>query len=196
MSTEHRRRVADERGSSLIMALVFIVFIAVLATVLLGMTFTGLRSTYSYRTDRILRYNVESALNLVITKLAKDPTLGVFNGGACNQVVDLQEESSAPPATNGASRIEVRCAATAGLSDPQSGVQVDGAQSPRDVTLTVSCNSFRFEVGGANGLLGCGGDPNNPTFVGRARVRFEVDPNITDLTKRAVIPKIITWQTG
>ncbi len=58
------------------------------------------------------------------------------------------------------------------------------------------CNGYRdLTYAGHPALMCGGGSATADKVVGRARVRFEPDPRATDPTKRAVVPKILSWQT-
>lgn len=178
-----------EEGAALILALVFMIVVGMLATVLLSMAFVGARSTHSYRQQRALRYNAESAVNLTIGRLADDPLLGTPASPDCGGVTFVMVQNAALEAEASfvdGSSLQIECEPTPTSAIPQS-------EEARDVTITVVCAEKETD----SRLIRCGGagTTTRTRTLGVVRVRFE--PNLTVSTpgERAVVPKVVSWDT-
>ena len=191
------RPAADERtgesGTTLIIALVFVIVIGLLTVSLLGLAQAGARGTRAYKVERTNRYGVENALNAGIIYIAQNPDVGV-SGGTASCFIQVGIEGDVRVVV-GNSYYTVECAATSpstGGASSDSGKVVDGVQNPRDVTIKIGCghdaaNPVRV------GFTSCG--TGTSTVVATARVRFDRDTSPTiDPTKSAIIPKVLSWE--
>lgn len=179
------RGAGCERGATLIIALVFVAVIGLLASILIAMTFTGSRSTYAYRQERVLRYNAESAINQAIMKLQGNtghilsPTSRCINFPTMEKPAPGQDPVISPNKPF----LYVTCQATPGA------ITAAGA---RDVTIKVICVGATFD----GDQIECGDGSLVPPvgrLLGSARVRFEVPTD--NPAAGGIIPKIVTWDT-
>lgn len=198
-----------ETGSSLIIVLAFLLVIGVAAAALVGLAFTGSKTVQVYREDRVMRYNADSVLQLSILRLQRNPLMATdatssgspLLDSACGLNYPLQDftaEGARPTFTAG-SFLTVTCGPTTandasgpwGAQSGSGGIDTDGGQRPRDVTISVWCQGpARPPV---HGLVTCNGTGTS-RLMARARVRFEIDYDAADqVNGRAIIPKVLTW---
>ncbi len=188
-----RRAPSDgERGASLIIAVLFVGVVFTVVTVLLTQAQVTSDSLQVYRVDRGLRESADSSLQLTVQALASNPTTyGVDGDSSCSSATGMSYPLSNP---SGATRstfapgssVLVTCKAA-----PGSGVVTGGSQAPRDVQLTVTCKTSSPAVN-ASGQYLCGSGSVS-RVIGRAHVRFDVDPGASNPVAWAVVPKILSW---
>lgn len=199
----------DEGGSVIIIVMAFILVIGVIALALLSFSFTATKSQAVFRADRVIRNNAESALITTVERLRMNPLMATDANSsgtppldsACNLNFPMQEDTSngTKATVTSTSVLQVTCGPTTpyntsgtyGVQSGSGGVDADGGQRPRDVTITVTCKGERANV---RNLVDCG-TTGTARIVAQARVRFDIDPNVTlaNYDKRAVVPKIVTW---
>jgi len=200
----------NERGAALILALAFLTVMGVLAVSLASMAMSGSSTLEVYRENRAIRTNAESAINLTIFRLVKNPLMATDAtstgtpplDAACNLAFPIatQHSGDAPiaPSFTAGSTLTVTCGPTTpasatgpwGAYSGSGGLDTDGGQRPRDVTINVAC--LGTAVVKANSTITCG-STGTSRLVARARVRFEIDTTATNRSQRAVIPKVMTW---
>ena len=181
-----------ERGAVLILALVFLVVIGTMTTALLSYAFTGTRALAAYRLERTRRYAADSALLSTVNRLSRDSTLG--NGAtfaACGRIPITQYTTGGniTSVADSTAYVTVRCRKTPGVTVDL--IDVDGGQPPRDITMEVVCSYNGAMV--VNRKLTCGAG-SSEQVIGRARVRFEPRYDAPDPKKRAVVPKVKSWE--
>lgn len=187
-----------ESGAVLILALVFLTVIGLLTGVLLGYAYTGTKSLAAYRLERTRRYAADSAMQSTVFRLSQKANATEGTGASMAQCGRLGISQFG---TNGGGAVDVVvpnsyvtvwCQATPGAQIDV--VDLDGGQAPRDITMEVRCNYPTAMV--VDKKLDCTGGSGS-TVIGRARVRFENDYDNAagyDINKRAVVPKILSWQ--
>lgn len=192
----HRR---TERGAAMILALAFIIVIGVLAAALIGFAFTASANTRVYREQRVVRYNAESAINLTIVQLEMEPPLGTAPND-CDLDFDMNEELGNGEqqilATGSVLTVECSPISTGSYAPvvPSGGVDSDGGQAPRVVLITVHCIGPGAPPDNRS-VLACTGSGASDRVVAEARVRFEIDYTAADQNERAVVPKILTFDS-
>jgi hypothetical protein len=130
------RRLGGERGTSLVLALMFLAVFGVLAIALLGFGEASVRATEGYRAQRARNLATDAALDGAINRVSHDPAIGrdpqVFGADACNpangQVVYSQPATSTRPA------VQVSCEVTAGS---ESGMPRELGSAPPYALLTL-----------------------------------------------------------
>jgi len=176
-----------ERGSSLIIALVFMTVLSVIIAALFYMAFTNLRSMRSYRIERNVRYNADAALEMAIDRLRADPELA--EDGACRNgahwTMPMNEGATADPVIFPTSELYITCASV------EPATQIDGEQGSRLVWIKVNC---RRDLR-ATDQVACGTGP--ASIIASALVRFDPDPSGDYLPDEwAVIPKVLQWNVA
>lgn len=200
-----------ESGAVMIIALAFLTVVGLLSVVVLSMSWTGSNTVAVYRQDRVMRYNAEAALQTTVLRLSKNPLLGTVDrtdlttdSPDCpmdfTMVQDPSGTAPVPPTFRTGSILKVSCAPTSALnsSGPWGGSGASGyydpvsqTQSPRDVTITVSC-LVPAGATTAKDPINCG-STGTARVVAQARVRFEIDYSLADKQRWAVVPKIVSW---
>lgn len=205
-----------ESGAILLLALAFITIVMVLTVALLGLAKTENAALRSYRTERVRRYNVDSALQEAIQMVKLYPKMGVEGTAStdpCHMEHGVRDEllggggaSGIFDVTQSAGYITVECTATPpAVSGITSGAtDSDGGQGARDVTFEVRCNYLAGDPV-PNGQISCGSGSAYKVLA-RARVRYDIDYSVTPVapncntgsgctasTVRAIIPKVISW---
>jgi hypothetical protein len=191
-------RRSDQTGSTLVLALAVVTVILLLVVGLLGLTQTGNRSLRAYEVERTRRYAVNSALEVAVQAVRKTPDLGTTaTTRSCGSRFDIPGNPRVLGSV-GTGYLEVVCYKTPGAGITSGDPDTDGGQGPRDLTFEVRCNRRPTDIV-QPGFLNCGrGDDYK--VLAKARVRFEVDYGIAPdagssvSTKRAVVPKVITWE--
>lgn len=201
-----------ERGATLILALVFLIVVGLLAAAVLGMAFTGVRSTEAFRQERALRYNAESAINTAILMVARQPTLAVVDPSDpsdptpdpnpahadCGLRHNMRQDTAdgTQPTFYPDSTLQVICRPTPANTRPPASdgrPGADGGQNTRDVTFYVYC--YENTLANLDRIPCASFGGSTVRTLAEVRVRFEPDYNAADPTRRAVIPKIISWDT-
>ncbi|MGN6693259.1 MAG: hypothetical protein ACTHN0_03705 [Aquihabitans sp.] len=188
-----------ESGAVLFLALVFLTVIGLLTAALLSYAYTGTKTLTAYRLERTRRYAADSALVSTVFRLSQK-TYALEGTNASMTQCGRIPISQYAPAGGGTvdvvvsgSYVTVWCQATPDV--PTDNFDTDGGQAPRDITMEVRCN-YSTSMVVSNRKLNCGAGSGS-TVIGRARVRFEVDydnASGVDKTKRAVVPKVLSWQ--
>jgi hypothetical protein len=186
----------------LILALVFLTVIGLLTGALLSYAYTGTKTLAAYRLERTRRYAADSALVATVFRLSQKTYATEGTNAAMTQCGKIPISQYAPSgggtvdivANPTSANVTVWCQATPDvLTD---SIDTDGGQGPRDITMEVRCSYKTSMV--LNRKLNCDGGTGDPyTVIGRARVRFEVDYDNSagvDKTKRAIVPKVMSWQ--
>ena len=151
----------DEGGSVIIIVMAFILVIGVIALALLSFSFTATKSQAVFRADRVIRNNAESALITTVERLRMNPLMATDANSsgtppldsACNLNFPMQEDTSngTKATVTSTSVLQVTCGPTTpyntsgtyGVQSGSGGVDADGGQRPRDVTITVTCKGER-----------------------------------------------------
>ncbi|WCO66836.1 hypothetical protein PO878_20300 [Iamia majanohamensis] len=184
--------------------LLFIAISFALLVSLLGFTITGTKALHTYRVDRTLRYGTDAALEVAVQMVKANPAMAQSSpvtpsGTVPPCAVQLPLDEATVP---GASQVMVSGSYLTVTCEPTSGVAASGGpdidstasvptQAARDVTFVVTC--------GAPGTDRAQGDRyecmDGPDVqeLGRARVRFDIDPGFATPSERAIVPKILTW---
>lgn len=203
-------RVDRQDGAVMVIALAFLTVVGLLAVVVLSMAWTGSNTLAVYRQDRVLRYNAEAALQTTVLRLATNPLMGTVDRPDlttdtrdCPMDFALQQDPGGtapiPPTFTSGSFLKVTCAPTsaANATGPWGGSGASGyydtvsqTQSPRDVTITITCTSPPSTK--AKDPVTCG-SAGTSQVIAKARVRFEIDYSLTDKQRWAVVPKVVTW---
>jgi Tfp pilus assembly protein PilX len=215
-AANRRARVPNggsEQGSTLILALVFILVVGAVVYSQLGLAFTGTRIQRSYRIERELRYNGNNALWAAVEWARRNPTYGTeptagsFYHCGPGMNYPLQEDTAGGLASTvivPGSTVNVDCspvsssltggvrsgAIDSALPIEDSSITNSGGQGPRDIVITVRCTGP--PVTAKNQRLSCGGLGGR--IIAQARVRYEInyDPAIAPAS-RAIVPKIVWW---
>ncbi len=201
-----------ESGAVIVIALAFLVVVGVLAVAVVNMAWTGSKTLAVYREERVVRVNAESALQATVLRLSANPLMGTVDTPDIPGYVDTRDcplnfplsqdlvGGQVKPTFQAGSFLQVDCAPTSAnnATGPwggggASGYRIDsgpdrGDQSPRDVTITVTC---RRPSGSTNPLV-CGSS-GPARIVAVARVRFDIDYSISDRWRWATVPKIVNW---
>ena len=196
---QHRRgtravdaAVTGERGAVLILALVFLIVIGTMTAALLSYAFTGTKALAAYRLERTRRYAADSALLSTVNRLSLDSTLGngtTFAGCGRIPITQYTTGGNITSVAESTAYVTVRCRKTPGIVVDR--FDLDGGQAPRDITMEVVCSYNGAMV--VNRKLTCGAG-SSEQVIGRARVRFEPRYDAPDPTKRAVVPKVKSWE--
>lgn len=182
------------------LALAFTTIVMSLTVAVLGFARAGNRSVKAYQVERSRRYAVDGAMQTAVQMVANDYRLGV-TGNESSNPCSMRFILRDPVGTQGEGStndgyVLVECAPTnSAISGGDSGT--GDPQAARDVTFTVKCNNDAALSGTTADKLTCGSGSLYSKVLGRARVRFEPDFTMTSATtrnKRAVIPKIISWE--
>ncbi len=212
-----RHLVGSERGSTLILALCFILVVGAVVYSQVGLAFTGTRVQRTYQLNREVRYNANNALWAGVEWIKRNPSYGTeptagskYPCPGYGMQFPLQEgdvNGNSPGLIVPGSYFTVYCKPTdpAMTGGVRSGA-IDNAnfedqsvnplnppkdgQGPRDVVVTVRCEGTNPSA--KNQKLSCGG--NLGGIVAQARVRYEVsyDPALPP-DARAVVPKVVWW---
>ncbi|QXC59563.1 hypothetical protein KSP35_14345 [Aquihabitans sp. G128] len=195
--------------------IVFIAVIGVLSASLISLAYSGSKSSKAYRQERVVRYNAESALQTTVLRLQRNPLIGTDAtstgtpplDASCAMNLPMQQDTTqgAKATFVAGSVLSVTCGPTCstttstGSCDPSvaggsGGLDGDGGQKPRDITITVTCKGPAAGAPGA--LLDCRGSGASTRVVAKARVRFEIDTTAANQSQRATIPKIVSWDTS
>jgi hypothetical protein len=186
---------------SVIFALVFLIVVSIVLTGVLGFAFAASRNVTAYERDEALRNAADAALESAVQLVKVNPELGITKTlpntptpGDCAMMLRVDGATDGntvfDPANvfSATARLHVLCEVTPGVA--LSGeVDGDGNQGLRDVTFRVVCRTPASSTGD---VMDCGGG-SNEVVLGRARVRFDVDPGHTPASERARVPKVITW---
>lgn len=92
-------RASDERGASLIMALVFVTIFTAIAVAILDQASTGLIATERYRELRTSVYAADGGVDAAIEVVRADPLLGAV-GGTCPPFTTVVGESVSVTCSN------------------------------------------------------------------------------------------------
>lgn len=193
-------RLQGQAGSTLVLALAFTTIIMSLTVAVLGFARAGTHSIKAYQVERNRRYAVDGALQTAVQMVASNYRLGV-TGNSVSDPCSMRFQIRDPFGSQGQGSITdgyvlVECAPTnTAISGGDSGT--GDPQIARDVTFVVKCNTDFQPQGTIEEKLTCGSGSVTSKVIGRARVRFEPDftmTSATDRVKRAVIPKIISWE--
>jgi hypothetical protein len=133
-----RRPVRDERGATLVMALVFLSVFGLLVGVLLSLSDTSSRTASAYRDVRGRNHAVDAALDGAINKVKQDTTIGIDPEVSPTDVCNEDTGSTlfslpADPATAEPAMV-VSCVVGAGSG---SGVPKDLGSAPLNAVLTL-----------------------------------------------------------
>ncbi len=132
------RRLREERGATLVMALVFLSVFGLLVGVLLSMADTGTRSAVAYRDVRGRNHAVDAALDGAINKTRRDPSIGidpeVSPTDVCNEGSGQTLFSLPADSTTHEPAMVVSCVVGAGSG---SGVPKDVGGAPANAVLTL-----------------------------------------------------------
>ena len=175
-----------ERGAALILVMAFLLVIAVVTASLFSLAYAGTRSMRDYQLNRALRYSGDGALEVGVRNVAADSTLGVTNGSGCSW--DVPVTSGSGSVVQAGSKVRVTCVP----HTVSTGADSDGGQKVRDVDFLVTCKTS----GTSSNLQAIACDPTGSgtqmRVLAKARVRFDINFQLaTD--KRAVVPKVLTW---
>lgn len=137
-ASSERRRARDERGATLIMALVFLSVFGLLVGVLLTLGETGSRTAVAYRDIRGRNYAVDAALDGAINKVKRDPSIGidpdVSPSDICNEASGQTLFTLPADSAVNAPNMVVSCVVGAGSG---SGKPTDLGSAPPDAILTL-----------------------------------------------------------
>jgi hypothetical protein len=198
----HARRTvaatAVEAGNALLLSLAFIVVIFTTVTGLLLAAHAGVKSVQGYRVDRTVRYGADGAIQATIELLKEHPelALALSNPSAnpyCGLRVPLVDAGTGATAgtratvTSG-SYLQTTCTSIATVTSVDGIDASANQQLPRQVQIIVTCAPSTA----ATPLIDCKGG-STPREVGRARVRFEIDPGLGNQNQSAVVPKIVSY---
>lgn len=139
----------DERGATLIVLLLTIIFISLLFGALLSYQSTALNAQTVVADRRELELAGDAALDVAIAQLQKNKDWGIDGGGACTTETEANLVTWDDPAT---ADIVVTCARSAGSG--QGG-------GPREVTLVAKRNSKNL----ASAVVTLYDFPGAPTVV-------------------------------
>jgi hypothetical protein len=202
------KKLQSQAGATLIIALAFTTVIMSITVAVLAFARAGTNSVHAYQVERNRRYAADGALQSAVLYAAKDSALGVTGSTkTCEMAFNIREallhKGESAVATPGvlvvtceATPTSLTGGATSGLGDPQEA---------RDVTFTVKCKGTTPSAGDAHSRLTCQSGSVYSKTLATARVRFEPDYTMTkvpgapgttsanDRSKRAIIPKIISW---
>ena len=200
-SPSHRRpgaRIsapAGERGASVVFAVVFLIVVSTLVSGALAYSSTASRSVIAYQRDRALHYAADGALEVAVQMGEDRAGIGVAGGPSCSMILPLGGAHAVHDpggVFSDTARLVVTCAAATATSGTLDGA---GFQQTREVIFTVLC---RLPDGSkiSERDLSCAKDPaDTQEFVlGRARVRYDVDPGWAVPATRARVPKVIEWE--
>lgn len=171
------------------LTIAFMLLIFTLLAALLAFAFTANRTVKSYRVDRALRYAADAALEIAVTKVKLDHTLGDTATAELCAVVPVDGDSAQSLPNPGGifaagSQLEVSCYATP-------GGWVD--ESYRDISFVVRCGDGGGSPGGAEPVTCSPGAGTGGEVLAEARVRYDYDPGYSPESDRARVPKIVSW---
>jgi hypothetical protein len=133
---EQLRRTHGERGTSLIIALVFISVFGLMLAALGSFSEGNNLATGAYRSQRAANYATNAALDAAVNKVAHDPNIGVDPAlaptDACNPTNNATVMTQ--PATGSAPNIVVSCQVTSGS---ESGAPAELGSAPPYALLTL-----------------------------------------------------------
>lgn len=178
-----------ESGVSLMFALVFLILISTLITGVLTYAFSANRNVQSFRRDRALHFATDGALEVGVDMVQANPTMGFTLFPACGLDFPLDAHNAEGVFAAGA-HLTVDCLPTPNLLTPIPP-SPGGNQPYRDVTFEVTCRLPASYT--PPDPLACGTGPD-VMFLGRARVRYDIDPGHTPRTAWAIVPKVVSWE--
>lgn len=130
------KRMAGERGTSLVLALMFLAVFGVLAIALLGFGDASVRATEGYRSQRARNLATDAALDGAINRVAHDTGIGrdpaVFHNDDCNPANGKVVYSQ--PATDTRPAVQVSCDVALGS---ESGMPRELGSAPPYALLTL-----------------------------------------------------------
>lgn len=124
-----KHRGCSERGSSLVIALVMVLIVAVGIVALLGFADASFRAVDSVRTQRRNSYAAENAVQAAVQKLRGNDALGTASGPCPSPFISYPAEDRQPPVEVGCDVIQARGAGVPGDSWPQYAILATGASS-------------------------------------------------------------------
>ncbi|MGB9376774.1 MAG: hypothetical protein WCB04_04580, partial [Mycobacteriales bacterium] len=151
-----RRRMVDDSGASLILALAFMTFLGLVVSALLTYSGTSLRSTSATQAKAEATYDIDGALQGAVNQIRTDGTYANAPGQRCPDFRFAGPNATRSDAS--APEIIVRCAPVKGTGAAGGAVEINADNRPANAVLTLGTGSETGIDKGADNVLLVHGD--------------------------------------